>query len=200
MEWFLYTVVGALRLLPCNSLPTIVHTHSLMRTLSSIVNQNFGTKLAFLSDMVCAIPNENIKRNCVESNLVQTMCLQCCIGTAPFPDFSSSLLDEKERSITVNTRVGAISTGYYAHLSCTLNSSSMSSSSQLSSHSLSPSDFAAPGATPPRCARSVWESSQSKLRRRSLSKALENSVPLRAAHSPCTANSSNSSSSSSTLR
>lgn len=56
-----------------------------------------------------------------------------------------------------------MSTGWYAHLNCTLNSSSMSSSSQLSSHSLSPSDFAAPGATPPRCARSVWESSQSKL-------------------------------------
>lgn len=47
------------------------------------------------------------------------------------------------------------------HLSCTLKSSSMSSSSQLSSHSLSPPDFAAPGAVPPRCAKSVCESSQS---------------------------------------
>src|SRR6266702_7611179 len=40
----------------------------------------------------------------------------------------------------------------------------MSSSSQLSSQSLSPSGLAAPGATPPRWARSVWESSQSVLR------------------------------------
>ena len=70
-----------------------------MRTLCLIVNQTFGIDLAFLSDIVCAIPDENIKRNVVESNLVQTMCLQCCIGTAaPFPDFSNSLLDEKERS------------------------------------------------------------------------------------------------------
>ncbi len=52
------------------------------------------------------------------------------------------------------------------HLSCTLKSSSISSSSQLSSHSLSPPDFAAPGAVPPKCARSVWESSQSRARRR----------------------------------
>lgn len=47
-------------------------------------------------------------------------------------------------------------------LNCTLNSSSISSSSQLSSHSLSPPDFATPGAAPPRCARSVFESSQSR--------------------------------------
>ena len=47
------------------------------------------------------------------------------------------------------------------HLSWTLKSSSTSSSSQLSSHSLSPPDFAAPGAAPLRCARSVCESSQS---------------------------------------
>src|SRR5438477_4369068 len=49
----------------------------------------------------------------------------------------------------------------FIYLSCTLNSSSMSSSSQLSSQSLFPPDFAAPGGAPPRCARSVCESSQS---------------------------------------
>ena len=37
----------------------------------------------------------------------------------------------------------------------------MSSSSQLSSHSLSPLELAAPGAAPFKCARSVCESSQS---------------------------------------
>lgn len=37
----------------------------------------------------------------------------------------------------------------------------MSSSSQLSSQSLSPLELATPGAAPFKCARSVWESSQS---------------------------------------
>ena len=64
-------------------------------------------------------------------------------------------------------------TGNYPYLSCTLNSSSMSSSSQLSSQSLSPSDFAAPGATPPRCAKSVWESSQSEPKERRFSHAFK---------------------------
>jgi len=71
------------------------------------------------------------------------------------------------------------------HLSCTLNSSSMSSSSQLSSHSLSPSDFAAPGATLPRCARSVCESSQSELARVCLSKRSKTACPRCAGRGVC---------------
>src|SRR6266849_5825345 len=134
---------------------------------------------------------QSVKRTHIESNLYKRKYLQCCIGTAPFPDLSSSFLESEERKAHFNTKKGGRPASM---LSCTLNSSSISSSSQLSFHSLSPSDFAAPGATPPRCARSVWESSQSK-QKKTDSRIFFVCVNAWAAQcSPWTTNSSNSSS------
>ena len=48
-EW-LYSV---LRLLSYNSLPIIAHTYILIRPLSPIVNQNFGTNIVRLTPGVC---------------------------------------------------------------------------------------------------------------------------------------------------
>lgn len=86
-----------------------------------------------------------------------------------------------------------------AHLSCMLKSSSMSSSSQLSSHNLSPPDFAAPGAVPARCARSVLESSQSdRIHYHQLISIWPVNRRYNGIYAPATSNSSNSSSSSKT--
>ena len=75
----------------------------------------------------------------------------CCIALSSFLA-SSPLREVSSRRVVKAT---------LTHLNCLLKSSSISSSSQLSSQSLSPPDFAAPGAAPFRCARSVCESSQS---------------------------------------
>ena len=106
----------------------------------------------------CTVSRLHVSQRATRPNGIDRFVAHCSIASppGPFPVFDSSFLRVDFRSTKTCTRKKN-----RIYLNCTLNSSSMSSSSQLSSHNLLPPDFAAPGGAPPRCARSVCESSQS---------------------------------------